>query len=67
MWTHYLLLDWAGRAGVLGLGTTVWFIFAAVWMLRRRVVTDWPESGQKQPNWRVASVPVPILSHPRSV
>jgi hypothetical protein len=34
VWTHYLLLDWAGRAGVLGLGTTVWFIFAALWMLR---------------------------------
>ena len=34
MWTHYLLLDWAGRAGVLGLGTTVWFIVAAVGMLR---------------------------------
>ena len=26
---HYLLLDWAGRAGILGLGTTAWFIVAA--------------------------------------
>jgi hypothetical protein len=34
MWAHYLLLDVAGRAGLLGLGTTVWFIAAAVGMLR---------------------------------
>jgi hypothetical protein len=31
---HYLLLDWTGRAGLLGLGTTVWFIAAAIGMLR---------------------------------
>ncbi|RPI86249.1 MAG: DUF2029 domain-containing protein, partial [Planctomycetaceae bacterium] len=29
---HYLLLDFAGRVGLLGLGTTVWF-FAAVFCL----------------------------------
>jgi hypothetical protein len=28
MVAHYLLLDWTGRAGVLGLGTTIWFIVA---------------------------------------
>jgi hypothetical protein len=26
---HYLLLDWTGRAGLLGLGTTAWFLIAA--------------------------------------
>ncbi len=26
---HYVLLDWAGRAGLLGLGTTAWFLAAA--------------------------------------
>jgi Glycosyltransferase family 87 len=26
---HYALLDWAGRAGLLGLGTTAWFLAAA--------------------------------------
>jgi hypothetical protein len=25
---HYALLDWAGRAGLLGLGTSVWFLTA---------------------------------------
>jgi hypothetical protein len=44
MWTHYLLLDWAGRAGVLGLGTTAWFILAGVWMLRSRARET--ENGQ---------------------
>jgi hypothetical protein len=26
---HYLLLDWTGRAGLLGLGTTAWFLVSA--------------------------------------
>jgi hypothetical protein len=29
MTAHYLLLDWTGRAGLLGLGTTAWFVIAA--------------------------------------
>jgi Glycosyltransferase family 87 len=29
MIAHYLLLDWTGRAGLLGLGTTAWFLVAA--------------------------------------
>jgi hypothetical protein len=29
MVAHYGLLDWAGRAGLLGLGTTAWFLTAA--------------------------------------
>ncbi len=29
MVVHYVLLDWAGRAGLLGLGTTAWFLTAA--------------------------------------
>ncbi len=29
MVAHYALLDWAGRAGLLGLGTTAWFLTAA--------------------------------------
>jgi hypothetical protein len=33
-WTHYLLLQSAGRLGVLGLGTTIWFIVATVSVLR---------------------------------
>ena len=35
LWAHYLLLDWTGRAGLLGLGTTVWFLAAAIGMLQR--------------------------------
>jgi hypothetical protein len=31
---HYVLLDLAGRAGVLGLGTTAWYIVAAAATLR---------------------------------
>jgi hypothetical protein len=33
-WLHYVLLDWTGRIGVLGLGTTVWFFSVAVGMHR---------------------------------
>ncbi|HEX3997648.1 MAG TPA: glycosyltransferase family 87 protein [Pirellulales bacterium] len=33
IWAHYLLLDWTGRIGLLGIGTGVWFIAAAVGML----------------------------------
>jgi hypothetical protein len=36
MVVHYVLLDWSGRAGVLGLGTTVWFIAACTIPLRRK-------------------------------
>jgi len=32
-WTHYLLLEWAGRVGVLGLGTTLWYVVATVSVL----------------------------------
>lgn len=35
LWSHYLLLDWTGRAGLLGLGTTVWFLAATIGMLQR--------------------------------
>jgi hypothetical protein len=33
-WMHYVLLDWTGRMGVLGIGTTVWFFAVSVWMAR---------------------------------
>lgn len=29
---HYALLDYAGRVGLLGLGTTVWFFVASHWL-----------------------------------
>lgn len=29
MTAHYFLLDWTGRAGLLGIGTTAWFLIAA--------------------------------------
>jgi hypothetical protein len=32
--THYVLLDFAGRIGVLGIGATLWFAVAALLMLR---------------------------------
>ena len=35
VFAHYLLLDWTGRAGLLGLGTTIWFLAAAIGMLQR--------------------------------
>lgn len=39
-WLHYVLLDWTGRMGVLGIGTTVWFFAISVWMVRAaRTVT----------------------------
>jgi hypothetical protein len=34
MWTHYLLLPWAGTLGVLGLGTTIWYVVATGSVLR---------------------------------
>ncbi len=34
MIVHYVLLDWAGRAGLLGLGATVWYIAASLAALR---------------------------------
>jgi hypothetical protein len=34
LWAHYLLLDWTGRAGLLGIGTTIWFLAAAIGMLQ---------------------------------
>ncbi len=34
LWAHYLLLDWTGRAGLLGLGTTAWFLGAAIGLLQ---------------------------------
>ena len=32
---HYALLDWAGRAGLLGIGTAVWFVVAAAAMFKK--------------------------------
>ena len=32
VWTHYLLLPWAGRAGLLGISGAVWFVIVAVAM-----------------------------------
>jgi hypothetical protein len=40
MVVHYLLLDWTGRAGVLGLGTTVWFIAACYVSLRQPIAAS---------------------------
>jgi hypothetical protein len=39
MVAHYLLLDWTGRAGLLGLGTTVWFVVAARSAARGDLIT----------------------------
>ncbi|HTQ40145.1 MAG TPA: glycosyltransferase family 87 protein [Pirellulales bacterium] len=36
IWTHYLLLEWAGRLGVLGVGATIWFGVATVFLIRPR-------------------------------
>ena len=33
-WTHYVLLEWAGRVGVLGLGAAAWYVAATVCVLR---------------------------------
>jgi hypothetical protein len=38
MVAHYALLDWAGRAGLLGLGTTAWFLTAAQIAARGRLL-----------------------------
>jgi hypothetical protein len=35
VWAHYLFLTTAGRIGLLGLGATVWFIVAAVALMRQ--------------------------------
>jgi hypothetical protein len=35
VWLHYLVMDWTGRVGLLGLGTTVWFVAATIWVYRR--------------------------------
>jgi hypothetical protein len=32
-WTHYVLLEWAGRVGVLGLGASIWYVAATVCVL----------------------------------
>jgi hypothetical protein len=32
-WLHYVALGWAGQVGLLGLGTTCWFLLATAWML----------------------------------
>jgi Glycosyltransferase family 87 len=34
IWIHYLFLPWAGRAGVLGLGASVWYVVATISVLR---------------------------------
>jgi hypothetical protein len=34
IWIHYLLLPWAGRAGVLGLGASAWYVVATISVLR---------------------------------
>jgi hypothetical protein len=36
VWIHYLLLPIAGRFGLLGIGATVWFMIAAMALLRSR-------------------------------
>jgi hypothetical protein len=38
-WTHYLLLQWAGRLGVLGMGATIWYIVATISVLRAQPTT----------------------------
>jgi hypothetical protein len=35
LWVHYFFQDTAGRAGLLGLGTTIWFLAAAIGMLQQ--------------------------------
>lgn len=35
VWLHYLAMDWTGRVGLLGLGTTVWFVAATTWVSRQ--------------------------------
>jgi hypothetical protein len=37
VWLHYLLLDSTGRIGLLGLGTTLWFLASCIWLSR------WPD------------------------
>ncbi len=33
MTVHYLLLDWAGRLGLLGIGSTLWFVVPTISMI----------------------------------
>lgn len=44
-WMHYVLLDWTGRMGVLGIGTTVWFFAVCVWMARFSTCVVKTDSG----------------------
>jgi hypothetical protein len=36
VWMHYLLLPWAGRVGVLGLGAAVWYVVAVATIIRTK-------------------------------
>lgn len=49
MWGHYLLLDWTARAGMLGIGTTIWFLAAAIGMLRGDSATGAAATGNSDP------------------
>jgi hypothetical protein len=58
---HYLLLDWTGRAGLLGLGTTAWFVVTAriaargdLWAIASRQTENESRIGGAVPSRRAA-------------
>lgn len=54
-WLHYVLLDWTGRMGVLGIGTTVWYFTIVVWTVRALHATSTETSSRNESVERVGS------------
>jgi hypothetical protein len=45
-WAHYVLMPWSGPIGLLGLGTTLWFVAACAYAL---LVLNWSRHDTSSP------------------
>jgi hypothetical protein len=55
VWAHYLLLEWSGRVGLLGLGTAVWFAAATVAVIRSKPTAAAVVQIKDKPQWSQAA------------
>jgi hypothetical protein len=51
---HYVALDYAGRIGLLGIGTTVWYAVACVALWRLQAAAHPPSTAVASPHYQPA-------------
>ena len=68
-WTHYVLMRWSGPIGVLGLGTTLWFLAVSITILlvrdpQRQASARFPSSLRADESHTLVGRDLPILLRP---